>query len=102
AWWWGSVRLASLDRSPLLAEVGRAERALVVVTAPPRPGSFGLRVQARVLRFGRLRPDEPVLLRLPLGRAPPQGALLDVLGVVELPHPPANGFDEGAWLRRHG
>ena len=32
-WWWASARLDELDRSPLLAEVGRAGRATVVVTA---------------------------------------------------------------------
>jgi hypothetical protein len=26
-WWWGSVRLDALDRSPLTAEIGTAERA---------------------------------------------------------------------------
>ena len=34
-WWWASARLDALDRSPMLAEVGRAGRAVVVVTAPP-------------------------------------------------------------------
>ena len=33
-WWWGSVRLDALDRSPLRTEVGRAGRATVVVTSP--------------------------------------------------------------------
>ena len=38
-WWWASARLDALDRSPLLAEVGRAGRATVVVTAPPADGT---------------------------------------------------------------
>jgi competence protein ComEC len=101
-WWWGSVRLDAVDRSPLLERVGTAERALLAVTAPPRPGSFDIRVNARIRRFGRLRPHEPALLRLPLGRAPPQGSLLEAVVVVKLPRGPENGFDERTWLRRHG
>jgi len=101
-WWWGSARLDALDRSVLLAEVGRAEQALVVVTGPPRSGAFSLRAPGLVVRFGRLRPHEGVLLELPLGRSPPQGAELEALGVLALPRPAANGFDERAWLRRHG
>src|SRR5436190_2162923 len=31
-WWWGSIRLDSIDRSPLLSRVGTAERALLEVT----------------------------------------------------------------------
>jgi competence protein ComEC len=101
-WWWGSVRLEALDRSPLAAEIGRAERALVVVTAPVKRGSYALRVQVRVLRFGDVRPHEPALLELPLGRSPPQGGILDVLGVIRSPRGPVHGFDERTWLRRHG
>ena len=94
--------IRALDRSPLLAQVGRAELARVVVTGPARQGRFEVRAPARVLRFGSLAPAEPVLLELPLGRAPPQGGLLEVLGVLELPRGPAHGFDERTWLRRHG
>jgi competence protein ComEC len=43
-----------------------------------------------------------VQLDLPLGRAPPQGALVSLLAVVRLPRGPANGFDERAYLRRQG
>jgi competence protein ComEC len=101
-WWWGSVRLTALDRSVLLAQAGRAELTRLVVTAPTRRGRFEQRVPASVIRFGVLSVHEPVLLELPLGRAPPQGAVLDVLAVVKLPRGPAHGFDERAWLRRHG
>ena len=101
-WWWGSARLGVLDRSVLRAEVGRAEESLVVVTGPPRRGGFSIRAPGVVIRFGRLRPHESVLLELPLGRSPPQGAKLEALGVLKLPRPAANGFDERAWLRRHG
>lgn len=101
-WWWGGARLEALDHSALRPEVGRAEQALVVVTGPPRRGRFSLRAPGLVTRFGRLRPHEPILLELPLGRSPPQGAVLEALGVLALPRPAANGFDERAWLRRHG
>ncbi|TMK28245.1 MAG: hypothetical protein E6G64_10005, partial [Actinobacteria bacterium] len=73
-WWWGGARLEALDRSPLAARIGTAERVRVVVTSTPRRGRFDIRAEGSVLRFGELRPDEPVLLRLPPGRAPPQGA----------------------------
>lgn len=101
-WWWGGLRLDGLDRSPLASEVGRAERALVEVAGEPRVGEFGQRQQARVLRVEGRRTDERVQLELPLGRAPPQGALVDVLAFVRLPREPADGFDERAWLRRQG
>jgi competence protein ComEC len=100
--WWGSSRLAELDRSVLLARVGWAETTVVTVTGPPRRGRFELRLPARVARFGRLAVDEPVLLELPLGRAPPQGARLEVLGELVLPRGPSHDFDEAAWLRRQG
>jgi competence protein ComEC len=101
-WWWGSARLDALDRSPLTAEIGTAERARVVVTGEPRRGRFDQRARGLVVRFGRLRPHEPVLLRLPLERAPPQGAIVDALGVLAPPRPESHGFDERLWLRRHG
>ena len=101
-WGWGSARLDALDRSVLIADVGRAEVAHVVVTGPPRRSRFAVRASGIVTRFGALRPHESVLLELPLGRSPPQGAELEALGVIALPRPAANGFDERAWLRRHG
>jgi competence protein ComEC len=99
---WGSVRLAALDRSPLRADVGRAGRFRVVVTGEPVRGRFQQRIPARAQRFEGRRVDERVQLDLPLGRAPPQGAIASLLAVVELPRPAANGFDEAAWLRRQG
>jgi competence protein ComEC len=100
--WWGSVRLAALDQSVLAARVGTAEKALVEVTTPPRPGSFDVRARAKVLRFGPLRPNENVLLELPRGRTPPQGAILSAIALVEAPHGPEHGFDERTWLRHQG
>jgi len=101
-WWWGSARLNALDRSVLLARVDTAERSVVEVTGPARRTRFQLRVPAKVRRFGRLRFREAVLLELPLGRAPPQGGLLEAVTTVRLPKPAKNGFDERTWLRRHG
>jgi competence protein ComEC len=101
-WWWASVRLDALDRSPMLAQVGRAGRAVVVVAAPPSRGRFGIRAQGRLRRFERMRVDERVQLELPLGRSPPQGAVMDVLALVKLPRGPTHGFDERTLLRRRG
>ena len=101
-WWWGSARLDGLDHSALRAEVGRAERARVVVTAAPRRGRFDLKMPIRVRRFGLLALDEPAELELPLGRAPPRGAVLEVRAEAKLPRGRSHGFDERTWLRRHG
>ena len=101
-WWWGSARLDALDHSVLLARVGTAERSHLVVTGPARLSSFQMRLPAEVTRFGLLRFHEPVLLELPLGRAPPQGALLEANTTVRLPRPASHGFDERAWLRHQG
>jgi competence protein ComEC len=101
-WWWGSGRLDALDRSVLLAHVDTAERTSLVVTGPTRRSRFDLRVPAQVRRFGQLRFREAVLLQLPLGRSPPQGAVIEAITTVRLPRPAKNGFDERTWLRRHG
>jgi competence protein ComEC len=101
-WWWGSTRLDALDRSPLSRLIGTAEMARIVVTAPPRPSRFDVRVQAEVHRFGRLHVTEPVLAELPAGRSPAQGDVLEALGVLAPPHGPQRGFDERTYLRRHG
>jgi competence protein ComEC len=101
-WCWGSVRLDRLDHSALLPQVGRAETALVVVAAAPRRGRFDLKMPVRVRRFGLVALDEPAQLELPLGRAPPQGGVLEVRAEAKLPRGPSHGFDERTWLRRHG
>ena len=101
-WWWGSVRLDALDASALRHEVGRTARAHVLVTGPARRSQYELRVPAQVKRFGGDRLREPVLLKLPPGRAPPLGAELNVVAEVTLPRGPENGFDERAQLRRRG
>jgi competence protein ComEC len=101
-WWWGSARLAAIDRSPLALRIGTAERARVVVTGPARRGRYDIRQSGTVVHFGHADVHEPVLLKLPRGRAPPQGAILAVLGQLSLPAGPKDGFDERTWLRRHG
>jgi competence protein ComEC len=101
-WWWGSQRLDTLDRSPLSAEIERSGRAVVVITTPPARHPFDIRAQGRVRKFAGVPLDERVQLELPLGRAPPQGAVIEVLAVVRRPRGPDHGFDERTWLRRHG
>ncbi len=102
AWGWGSVRLASLDHSVLVGDVGRAGRFEVVATADARAGRFAQRQLGRARRFEGRPVDERVELELPLGRAPPQGAVISALAVVREPRGPHNGFDERRWLRRQG
>jgi competence protein ComEC len=102
AWWWGGVRLDALDASVLRADVDRAGRGVAVTTAEARRGSFALRQLASMRRFDGRRVDERVELELPLGRAPPQGAVIRLLAVVRAPNGPSHGFDERTWLRRQG
>jgi ComEC/Rec2-related protein len=101
-WGFGSFRLAVIDHSVLAPRIGTAEQAVVEVVEPPRTGSFELRMRAVVLRWAQMRPYEPVLLELPLGRSPPQGSRLSLIGQLRAPRGPSNGFDERQWLRRHG
>jgi competence protein ComEC len=101
-WAWGSVRLSELDRSVLVSHIGTVEQALVEVDEPPKAGSFDQRAHAVLLRWGTLRPREPVYLELPPGRAPPQGADISLLAEARAPTAPSNGFDQATWLRRQG
>ena len=101
-WWWGSARLDALDRSVLLPRAGTAGPMVVAVTGPARRSRYDLRVPAQVRRFREVVIHEPVLLRLPPGRSPPQGALLELIGEIRLPRGAEGGFDERTWLRRHG
>lgn len=101
-WWWASTRLDALDRSALVALVGRAGDATIVVTSEPRPGMFDIRAQGRLRALDTSRFDEPVELELPLGRSPPQGAIIAGLAIVNAPKGPSNGFDERTWLRHQG
>jgi competence protein ComEC len=101
-WGWGSLRLGQLDRSVLVSDIGTVERAVVEVDEPPKPGSFDQRARAVLLRWGALRPHEPVYLELPLGRSPPQGSRIALLAELRAPTGPSNGFDQATWLRRQG
>jgi predicted membrane metal-binding protein len=102
-WWLGSLRLADLDRSELIAEIGRVSNARLVVTGPARSSPFELRVPVHVLRFGASSFDERARLDLPRGRAPPQGAIVETVAEVRRPRgPQEDGFDESAYLRRQG
>jgi competence protein ComEC len=101
-WWWGSARLAALDRSVLAPSIGTAERAVLEVTAPARRSRYRVRVSVVVRRFGSRLIHEAALLELPSGRAPPQGALVSAVVTVEQPRGPDDGFDERTWLRRKG
>jgi competence protein ComEC len=96
-WWWGGVRLHAIDRSVLGPRVGTAERAIVDVTEPPHSTRYAVRVRVLVRRWGDLRPHEPAQLELPFGRAPPQGARLQVIGSLRAPSDAERG-----WLRLHG
>jgi competence protein ComEC len=100
--WWGGTRLDALDHSVLVARVGEAGPALLEVTGPTRRTPFQLRVPARVRRFRSAALRESVLLQLPLGRAPPQGALIESVVELREPRGPSDGFDERTYLRRRG
>jgi competence protein ComEC len=101
-WWSGSARLDIVDRSPLSSRLETAGRVRVTITGPARRGKYDVRAPAVVTRFAGRELREPVQLKLPLGRAPPQGAILEALVRVTAPRGPQNGFDERTWLRHHG
>lgn len=100
--WWGSVRLDALDRSLLAPRIGETGLGVFEITAPARRTPFRLRVPARIRAFRSLGIREPVLLELPLGRAPPQGALIETPVELREPREPGDGFDERTFLRRRG
>jgi competence protein ComEC len=100
--WWGSVRLDALDTSVLAPRVGETGRAIVEITGPARRTPYRLRVPARVRSFRSQSLTESVLLELPVGRAPPQGALIELPVRLREPREPADGFDERTFLRRRG
>jgi competence protein ComEC len=100
--WWGGLRSDALDRSVLVAHIGQRLPTRVVITGPVRRTPFALRATAQVLRFGDTRLRERVLLELPLERAPPQGAVLELRARLVEPRGPETGFDERGWLARQG
>ena len=100
--WWGSVRLEALDHSVLVPRIGEVGPALVEITGPARRTPFRLRAPARLRRFRDVEVREAVLLELPLGRSPPQGALIESVVELRRPRGPSDGFDERGLLRRRG
>ena len=101
-WWWGSARLDAFDESLLAAHIGRSAPVEAVVTGPPRRSSFALRVPAETRRFGEEVVRERVLLQLPVGRSPPQGAVIAFRAVAVAPREDDGAFDERGWLARRG
>ncbi len=101
-WWWGSGRLDRLDRSPLVAHVGEAGRVVATVDAPPKTSRYGIRVIGMVRSLEGVSIGEGVLLEFPLGRGPPQGALIAATASIRAPRAASHGFDERQWLRRQG
>jgi ComEC/Rec2-related protein len=96
-WWWGSERIRALDRSVLAAQIGTAERTIVETQEPVHVTRFAVRVRVLVRRWGNVHLHEVALLELPLGRAPPQGSRLQVIGTLREP-----SDVERTRLRRHG
>ena len=102
SWGWGSVRLDTLDRSVLSAQIDTASRFVAVTTAETRVEAYDQRQFARVESADGRQLQERVELEFPLGRAPPQGAVISLLALVREPRGPSHGFDERTWLRRQG
>jgi competence protein ComEC len=100
--WWGALRETALEQCVLASHLGERAAARVVVTGPARRTQFALRAPAQVVRFGDEELRERVLLELPPGRAPPQGAILELRARPVEPRGPETGFDERAWLARQG
>ena len=98
---WGSWRLEHLARSSLRADIGRAGVLVAVATSEARAGGFDQHQFAVVESFEGRRLAERVELQLPLGRAPPQGARIELLAELQQP-PSSRGFDRRTWLRRQG
>jgi competence protein ComEC len=100
---WGSLRLAALDRSALARRVGEVASAQVVVTGSARTTGFATRVPVEVRRFRSLVLREAAMLELRRGRAPPRGAVLELVHArLVAPRGPETGFDEREWLARRG
>lgn len=104
-WWWGSARLGALDGSALTGAIGSSVSVRAEVTGPTRTSTFTLRTPVRVDRFDGVAVDEPAQLELPAGeRAPPQGAIVELVARVRAPRGPSgsSSFDEARYLGRRG
>ncbi len=100
--WWGGLRVHELDRSVLAARIGQPAGVQAVVTGAASRSTYAVRVAAEVRRFDGSGLRERVLLELPVGRAPPQGAVLELRARPVAPRGPETGFDERGWLARRG
>jgi len=100
--WWGALRLHELDRSVLAGRIGEPASARVVVTGATSVTPFAIRAMAEVQRFDGVSIRERVLLELPVGRAPPQGGIIELRARPVAPRGPEPGFDERGWLERRG
>lgn len=71
-WWWGSLRLDTADRSPLLDRAGEIVRVRAEVISPVRPGRWVSRAFVRVLAVSGQEVRGKAQLELPSDRAPPR------------------------------
>ncbi len=99
---WGGLRLDALGESVLSSRLGEHVPVRLVVTGPPRSSRYAVRMPADVTRFDGRALREKVLLTLPPGRAPPQGAVIELVARPVVPRGPETGFDERGWLARRG
>ena len=99
---WGSLRIDALERSVLAADLDRSGDARVVTLGPARTSAYSTRVLAETRSFRDRPVRERVLLKLPVGRSPPRGAILEARVRVTEPSPEQNGFDERSWLAHQG
>ena len=91
-----------LERSVLAEDLDRSGDARLVTLASARTSTFSTRVLAETRSFRDQPVRERVLLKLPVGRSPPRGAILEARVRVIEPSPEQNGFDERAWLAHQG
>ncbi len=101
--WWGGLRVHELDRSVLAARIGQPAARSGGRDGRREPNAVSRCASLReVRRFDGSSLRERVLLELPVGRAPPQGAVLELRARPVAPRGPETGFDERGWLARRG
>ncbi len=104
-WWWGSGRLETLGASVLTRFMGSSALMQLEVTGPARHSLYATRVPVRVRTVDHEPVGEASQLELPATvRAPPQGAILDLVARVAAPDQPtaSSSFDEASYLARRG
>ena len=102
-WWWSAPRGSSAR--PQRARAGASADRRAVTRGRDRTRAEDARSRCASprgapIRTARVR--ERVLLELPVGRSPPQGAVLAFRAQVDAPRGPKDGFDERGWLARRG